>query len=187
MNNEMNSDVEKKLEAIGKVIGILKDFGPYDITDIVAFALKHVGVAETISMPSPRNQLGVNSDMVENETLAEFVHKRNPKNEYQRIAVIAYYLMKKKNLSVFMARDIADANAEARQPRFSNLSTSINRAVTRYKYLTSTKRGEYRLGVDAEKMVEVLPDHSEAKKITFGARRTKRKKVRTASDRKGDE
>ena len=161
--NQKETEVRKKLDAIETVVKTLSAFEEEEASDIIAFAQKHLGFqgVTVTTLPQPQGNVGSATQPSGpiTDDIARFVGEKAPKNEYQRIAVLAYFLFKVRNLANFTQKDIAAANREARQPGFSNISGSVNKALTRYKYLSqaASQRGIYSISFDGEKLVEALP------------------------------
>lgn len=60
---------------------------------------------------------------------SEFIKKVSPKNQTDRALVLAYYLEKVENKESFSTTDLADISQKAKQPKFTNISDTVARAV----------------------------------------------------------
>jgi hypothetical protein len=118
------------------------------------------------------------------EHIKEFFHTKKPKNNYQKLAVLGYYLEFMKGKDDFNTQDLKIAWRQTREalPNSQVFSNSINHTVYTYNYLvSSTKRGFYRIGIRGQNLVEGLPNQS---KTLAGAVRRKRKKKTSRKPKK---
>jgi hypothetical protein len=94
-----------------------------------------------------------------------FMTQKRPSNNYERVACLAYYLEKFKEMPDVGAKDIVQANTEARLPKMSNPAVFIKHATHTYGYLNSI--GQRRLAVSSrgEAVVEALPDRSKVEDV----------------------
>lgn len=170
-------DIKQKLEAIQQIVTTLSQFPAQDIRDIVAFSLKQLDLQESPENPTP-TAIEPNSEICGKlpDDIYSFVRAKAPKNEYQRIAVLTFFLEKRRNIQSVTTKDIVEANTEARQPRFSNISTTVNRASANYKYINSLSRGVYQISATGMELVNALPDQSEIPKMKSMKSSNKRKK-----------
>lgn len=156
-------DVRKKLDAIETLVGTLSGFEEGDVNDIIAFARKQLGFGGSNAatpMPSVSGSTEGSPQSPLTDNIAQFVGQKEPKNEYQRVAVLAYFLYHARGVKNFTLKEIKEANADARQPSFSNIHATVNKALTRYKFLTQGsggQRGVYTISFDGEKLVNALP------------------------------
>ncbi|MDP3014427.1 MAG: hypothetical protein Q8M92_09310 [Candidatus Subteraquimicrobiales bacterium] len=174
-----------KLKTIEVIVKELMKIEENDRQDIILFALKQVGfknipdTAITSALPSPvrkdrEGDSGNGLDM----GMDRFVKNKKPENEYQRVAVIAYYLDKKENKKEFKNAEMSKANTnDARQPKISNITDVVTKAQNRYKFLTKgTGKATHQLSVHGEDIVEALPDHVKVKELIASAKSRKSKK-----------
>jgi hypothetical protein len=94
------------------------------------------------------------------QDIKSFMTQKRPQNNYERVACLAYYLEKFKEMADVGTKDIVDANTEARLPKMSNPAVFIKHATHTYGYLNSL--GQRRLAVSSrgEALVEALPDRT---------------------------
>ncbi|MHC4099031.1 MAG: hypothetical protein ACYSWZ_10455 [Planctomycetota bacterium] len=110
------------------------------------------------------------------EHIKEFFHAKKPKNNYQKLAVLGYYLEFMKGKDEFNTQDLKIAWRQTREALPSRMvfSNSVNNTLNTYNYLvSSTKKGLYRIGIRGQNLVEGLPNQSKA---LAGPVKRKRKK-----------
>jgi hypothetical protein len=161
---QKETEVRKKLDAIETVVKALSSFDEEEATDIIGFARKHLGFSGVAAAPAGQLHVGMGTGgagdaSIITDDIARFVDEKAPQNEYQRMAVLAYFLFKVRKLPNFTLKDLVAANREARMPNLSNPSYTLNKALTRYKFLSqaATQRGIYSISIQGEKLVEALP------------------------------
>lgn len=93
------------------------------------------------------------------ETIQNFLFKKSPQNEYQRVACLAYFLEKNDGLEAFKTIDISKANQLARLPKMSNPTATMNDATRKYQFFSLAGNAEKNLTTHGQKIVELLPDH----------------------------
>lgn len=189
MAKKDSSKLSAKLKAIEVVVKELQKLDEGDRQDVISFALKHVGLTNNpastnIGSPQPGqntsgNSLAVGLDM----GIDRFVSSKKPKDQYQRVAVIAYYLEHKENKKEFKNAEMAKANTvDARQPKIANIADVIIKAQNRYKFLTKGMgKATHQLSTLGADVVEALPDQEKVKGLLAGARSRKprrKKKVK---------
>jgi hypothetical protein len=94
----------------------------------------------------------------------EFLLLKQPRNDVERVACLAYYLTHYRNTPEFKTLDISKLNTEAAQPKFSNASVPVDNARQK-AFLVSTTRGNKQLGALGERFVQALPDREAAKNV----------------------
>ncbi len=180
-----DAGVREKLDAIEVVVKALTGFEEGEANDIIAFARKHLGfggtsAASTVMQPQIGGSTEGALQQPHTDNIAQFVGQKNPKNEYQRLAVLGYFLFKVRGSETFTLKDLAAANTEARQPKFSNISGSVNKALTRYKYLSQAGgRGLYSISFPGEQVVDALPN-AEAVPVARARGKNGRKRTKAA-------
>lgn len=120
----------------------------------------------------------------EGQSLKEFLGKKKPENNYERVACIVYYLENEKNYESIKTQDVYDANTEARQPKLSNASFFVRDAAFKYGYLTTLGYGKYGVSSRGESVVEALPDR-DAVSLALEQQPFKRKKSGSKKPAKG--
>lgn len=106
----------------------------------------------------------------------DFLFRKQPNTNVDRIACLAYYLSFHRGTPHFRTTDLSKLNTEAAQIKLSNASATIADAMQAGLLATAAK-GAKQLTVAGEKYVEALPDHAAAKAVRSAAksRRSRRK------------
>ena len=97
-------------------------------------------------------------------TPKEFLLHKQPNTNAERVACLAYYLARYRNIHQFTTLDISKLNTEAAQTKLSNASSAVAEAA-RGGYLAAAEKGMTQLSVQGEQYVETLPDRDAAKKV----------------------
>jgi hypothetical protein len=99
----------------------------------------------------------------------EFLLKKQPQSDVERVACLAYYLAHYRDQIHFKTADISILNTEAAQRRFSNTAKTVSNA-TNYGYLAPAIKGMKQLSAGGEMYVEALPDRETANSAMAHAR-----------------
>jgi len=99
----------------------------------------------------------------------EFLLRKQPKTDVERIVCLAYYLTQYRQTSHFRTLDLAKLNTEAAQPKFSNSAYSASNA-TKMGYLAPASKGQRQISAAGEQFVLALPDREAARAAMQGAR-----------------
>lgn len=91
----------------------------------------------------------------------EFLIKKQPQSDVERVACLAYYLAHYRDQQHFNTRDISSLNTEAAQRKFANAANSVNNA-TKQGYLVQGLKAMKQLSAGGEMYVEALPDRESA-------------------------
>jgi hypothetical protein len=184
MAKKSDQGLVSKLKAIETIVNVLQELDEEARGDVVSFALRQVGMASVSSGESktviqPPSNYG-NSSV--DGSMDKFVKVKNPQNEYQRVAVIAYYLEHKQGKKEFKNAEMSLANTnEARQPKISNITDVVNKATLRYKFLTKgTGKATHQLSTHGSDVVEALPNHERVTELIAAAKKGKPKKKKKA-------
>ncbi|MEU6823376.1 hypothetical protein ABZ921_22305 [Streptomyces atriruber] len=105
------------------------------------------GIAATQGAPSPR----------------EFVSRKRPDSNVERVACLAYYLGRYRSTPHFKTPDIVDLNTEAAGPKFGNPSRDVDNADRGSGFLVTAGKSAKQLSVRGEALVEALPDRDAVK------------------------
>jgi hypothetical protein len=103
----------------------------------------------------------------------EFLLKKQPRSDVERVACLGYYLAFYRDQPHFKTFDISKLNTEAAQSKFSNAANAVNNATT-YGYLAPAVKGAKQLSAVGEKFVEALPDREAASEALLQGRPKKR-------------
>ena len=120
----------------------------------------------------------------EEPTPKEFLLQKQPKTNVERVACLAYYLDKYRNIKEFKTIDISKLNTEAAQTKLPNASYAVNDAV-KTGYLVPAEKGMRQLSANGELYVKALPDRNAAKKFKLTPPKQSRKKVARTGWRTG--
>lgn len=110
----------------------------------------------------------------------EFLFKKQPRTDVERVACLAYYLAHYRNQPHFKNTDIKALNTEAAQRQFSNAAVSVSNAA-KLGYLAQGTKGAKQLSASGEMYVEALPDREAANSALkyLRPKRTSRKKAQS--------
>jgi hypothetical protein len=92
-------------------------------------------------------------------TPKQFLAQKKPKNNYERVACLAYYLSNHRSTPHFKTGDIDKLNTESAH-HFTNPSLAVMHATSTYHYLTSAGGGKKQITPLGEAIVEALPDRA---------------------------
>ena len=115
----------------------------------------------------------------------DFLFRKQPNTNVDRIACLAYYLSFHRGTPHFRTTDLSKLNTEAAQIKLSNASATIADAMRSGLLATATK-GARQLTAAGEKYVEALPDHAAAKAAVRSAAKSRRSRRKPGSPRSGE-
>jgi hypothetical protein len=117
------------------------------------------------------------------QTIEAFVTQKQPKDTYQRLACLAYYLEFKEKKVDLSGKDLTKANTDARQAKIANIADFFIKAEKRHGYFTEVAHGKKRVSARGKAVVEALPSQEGVKQALQkhplpkgGGRRAKPKK-----------
>ncbi len=116
------------------------------------------------------------SEIKKDMNIKDFVVSKKPKNGYQRLACLAYYLEKYKACKDFNAKDLEQANSDAKQTEISNIPAYLRDATTKYGFFSPTTKGKKSLTTCGEAVVKALPDQGKAKEAMKEHKMRKKRK-----------
>ncbi|MFF4058833.1 hypothetical protein ACFYZ8_23110 [Streptomyces sp. NPDC001668] len=93
----------------------------------------------------------------------EFVSRKRPASNVERVACLAYYLDRFRSTPHFRTPDIVDLNTESAGPKFGNPSRDVDNADRGSGFLVTAGKGTKQLSVRGEALVEALPDREAVK------------------------
>jgi hypothetical protein len=96
-------------------------------------------------------------------TPKQFLARKAPKTDVERITVLAYYLTHARETPHFETKDLSDLNTDAAGPRFSNAAYTASNATKKNGFLTGAPGGKRQITARGEALVEALPDREAAK------------------------
>jgi hypothetical protein len=91
----------------------------------------------------------------------DFLDKKRPKTDIERIVCLAYYLMQHRGKKSFKTVDLSGLNLEAAQPKLSNPTVAITNAIKK-GMLMHTSAGLKQITLIGENFVNELPDRQAA-------------------------
>ena len=109
-------------------------------------------------------------------TLKQFLAKKKPGSNYERVACLAYYLSNYRDTPHFKTGDIDKLNTESAH-HFTNPSLFVTHATSTYHYLTAAGGGKKQITPLGEAVVEALPDRA-AVKAAIAENKPTRKKAK---------
>ena len=111
----------------------------------------------------------------------EFLFKKQPRTDVERVACLAYYLTHYRDQPFFKTLDISKLNTEAAQLKFSNPAKAVDNA-TMLGYLAQATKGNKQISAPGELFVDALPDRDAAQAAMSSARPRRRSKKKTKND-----
>ncbi|MGO9339282.1 MAG: hypothetical protein ACLPY1_17440 [Terracidiphilus sp.] len=112
----------------------------------------------------------------------EFILKKQPRSDVERVACLAYYLAHYRDQPHFKTFDISQINTEAAQTKLSNPAQTVINA-TNYGYLAPAIKGMKQLSAAGEMYVEALPDREAASAALANSRPKRQTKKAPARKR----
>ncbi len=115
----------------------------------------------------------------------EFVVQKDPRNDVERIVVLAYYLAHYREQPHFKTSELSKLNTEAAQRKFSNTAYSVNNAA-QSGYFVAAQGNTKQLSPMGEQFVEALPDRDAAKSVLQRWRERRKGRLRTGRSGRSD-
>lgn len=143
------------------------------------FSIKIAPPTGRTGQPEPNGRTGENGTAYEGSPKG-FVRKKDPKNDVQRVACLAYYLTNYRDLAHFKSQDLSVLNTEAAGPRI-NISRAVNNAMIQNHYLAAAGGGQKQITSLGEEVVKALPDQEAVKALEHKGRPKRRKKREAAT------
>jgi hypothetical protein len=170
-------DDEGKIRLLKSAITFLRLDGAFGVRQSVATsASSAVQPPAGLSAPDSGSSFSTRTEM----SPKQFLIEKQPANDIERVACLAYYLTHFRSMPEFKTLDISKLNTEAAQPKFSNPSVPVDSA-TRRGYIVTTSGWNKQLGALGEQFVQALPDREAAKLVTDRVRLRKPRKKRNGS------
>jgi hypothetical protein len=113
-------------------------------------------------------------EQIEDLTPKEFLAKKEPSTDVERMTCLAYYLTKARDTQEFNTADLTLLNTEAAGRRFTNAAATGKNATAKSGYLTGATGKKRQITHLGDQIVEALPDRDAVKAIL--ARQPKRKR-----------
>lgn len=109
----------------------------------------------------------------------DFLILKDPKTNVERVACLAYYLTRYRDIKHFRTLDLSKINTEAAQPKFANAAYTLTNAV-RSGLIVPAPGGLRQLGSLGEQFVDALPDRDAAQAILRNRRGRRLSKRRSS-------
>jgi hypothetical protein len=110
-------------------------------------------------------------------TPKQFLAKKKPDNNYERVACLAYYLTNYRNTPTFKTKDIDALNTESAH-NFRNAPRDVMHATSAYRYLSPAGGGKKQITSLGEAVVDALPDREKVKAVIGEHKPSRKKRVR---------
>lgn len=118
------------------------------------------------------------TDSVPPSSFKDFMSQKKPKDGYQKLACLAYYLEKFKEVKEYSVKELRSANADAKQITISNISAYLKDATSKYGFFASSGKGKKFLTTRGEAVVVALPDQEKVKEVLKEHHLRKKNKAR---------
>ena len=171
---------------VDKVIQDLLPFDPYSrlrvyrtVGTFFGFDDSYPKVARNVDSRVPENLSREPQFSSSEDAPKEFLLRKRPNTNVERVACLAYYLAHYRDTPHFKTIDINKLNTEAAQTKLSNPSYAVNDAV-KTGYLVPVTKGIRQLSAQGEQYVEALPDRDAAKEVRPQTSKRSRRKTSTS-------
>jgi hypothetical protein len=174
------ADTRAELKAMQGASTALESLEPDEQRRVVVWLIDSLGI-KGVSVPSIGTEgaagaAGAEQDPSKvNQGIKAFVQSKQPKTVGERIACLAYHLLKVDGVTQFKSPQITTANTAAAQPRIANISRDLSESERGRHYLASAGKGFKQISPRGEALVEALPDR-DAVKTALAAHPVKRRK-----------
>ena len=173
----------KELEALATVLDALEPLAEDERKFVLRTTVDRLSISGVASTDEEPKSPGKNnrSEPAGSESLAgvtprDFLRRKKPTSELQRMVCLAHYLTHARNKPEFKTSDLTALNTEAAGGSFSNASATIRNATSQSRFLAPAGNGGLKqitpLGED---FVRALPDQ-EAAKAAIGEYRSSRRR-----------
>jgi predicted ATP-grasp superfamily ATP-dependent carboligase len=176
---------EDELIILPQVLSLLRKIHPNAMPKVIS-AISAYFEVEDKEQQIITTDIVKKGDFSEDRTLSpkEFILQKNPQNDVERVACLAYYLTYYRKQPKFKTLDISKLNTEAAQLKFSNPSFAVVNAINGGYIVSVNKNGTKQISAFGEKFVQALPDRDAARNImksTKSRRKTRKKTVKNKS------
>lgn len=160
MENDLNSDPEAvAIASITKALGSLEETRK---VAVLTYILQRLG-GSVSSNTLQAEEVNRSADTEGN--IKSFLKAKNPQNPYQQVAVLAYFLKKRRDEESVNKKLIEAANDEAGGRTIDNITSVLNDAKKQYQYFGSGPGGKKKLLVFGEDVVDALPNQEKVKEL----------------------
>jgi len=176
-----------EIEALNAVLCAIGGLDPAEQTWVLQAAATRVGVPQGTggSRQGIGPQAGIPAAVRDLATdPKEFLRTKDPKNDVQRVACLAYFLTHQRGTAHFKSRDISTLNTEAAGPRV-NISRAVNNATNQNRYLAPAGGGKKQITSLGEDVVKALPDKETVQSLDAQGRPKRKASMRGKKRMKG--
>jgi hypothetical protein len=181
MPKKSKEPIDPEAKAISQIILALDNIAPERKMFILDFVRRRI--VTDFNLPAsgdiPEEISSTNVGDVKN--VKAFLKLKAPTNDYQKSAVLAYYLRRHEQIDEVNAKDIFEANKEALGRLIDNIPSVLNDAKRKYGYFTDGTGGKKRLSAFGEDIVEALPNQERVKELSKKSRKRKRRRKKLKS------
>lgn len=139
-----------------------------------------LGVGEGTGSEKPGNRGGQDPHV----SPKEFIKKKKPQTELQRVVCLAYFITNYREIPHFNTADITNLNTEAACKQLSNPSSTLNNATSQSDLLATAGEGKKQITPLGEAVVEALPDQEAVKAALKEHGKRPRRPTRKGAKRK---
>lgn len=144
-------DPESRIRAIQTITILLK----IPITSVDLTSGHEQTTTVTGTQPTPKG--------TPQENITNFMISKKPKDNYQRLACLAYYIDRFQGKIDISVKELKRTNTDARGPNISNISAFLADSTRKYGYFTVSDKGKKRLSARGAVVVDALPDQNAVK------------------------
>lgn len=164
---------DKELATISDILESFKNVDDDRRQYVLEYVRERLKLGQSITSSVANPQMSGQTNPI---SIATFVRQKTPSNNYQKIAVLGYYMQKNEGKEEFSLKDLEDANTKAKQPKISNTSRDVRDARNKYRYITQgVSSGMSQLTTFGEDVVEALPDQNVVKMLKPKSKRPTKK------------
>lgn len=169
MENHLNNDPEAV--AIGAIMKALESLEKSRKSAVLNFVIQRMD--NVVDMTQHRIP-SITTDVLNND-IKIFLKSKDPRNKYQQVAVLAYFLIKKRGEEGINKDMIEIANKEALGRTIDDISSTLNDAKNKYGFFGAGSGGKKILLAYGEDVVDALPDQEKVKKLAKKGKIKKRR------------
>ena len=191
----MSKSSRTDLAALGAVLDALEPLTEHEREWILRTAASRLGVPAMSSSPSTAPTggssvgtasvlLGHQQGATTGQTPKRFLAEKQPANDVQKVACLAYFLTHHRQQQHFKTLDLTQLNTEAAGARIGNPAQAVANATTVSGYLAASGGGKKQITAMGERIVEALPDREAVRKVL--AEKNPRRRARRSNNRKAN-
>jgi hypothetical protein len=162
--------------ALLKVINLLDPLDESDKKWVLQSAASKWTIEVQRAAAQPPGSPGGGQGPVGTDTAKDFLKRKLPQSDLQRVACLAYFLTHSKSVHAFKTADISKLNTEARGTPFNVPRAVANANRATCGYLSAVGKGQKQLTAYGEEIVEALPDKAAVAAVEASRKSKKHKK-----------